>query len=45
VCLAGSRLVVTSGRGGLDRPGPDDGAVLVTDADATGVPTLPVRLN
>jgi sugar lactone lactonase YvrE len=45
VCLAGSRLVVTSGRGGLDEPGPDDGAVLVTDAGAQGVPALPVRLN
>jgi sugar lactone lactonase YvrE len=45
VCLAGSRLVVTSGRGGLDDPGPDDGAVLVTDAEATGIPALPVRLT
>jgi sugar lactone lactonase YvrE len=44
VCLVGSTLVVTSGRGGLDEPGPDDGAVLVTDAGATGVPALPVRL-
>jgi sugar lactone lactonase YvrE len=40
VCLAGSRLVVTSGRGGLEHPGPDDGAVLVTDAGATGLPAL-----
>ena len=42
VCLAGSRLVVTSGRGGLERPGADDGAVLVTDAGATGLPALAV---
>jgi sugar lactone lactonase YvrE len=45
VCLTGTRLLVTSGRGGLDDPGPDDGAVLVGDAGATGVPALPVRLN
>jgi sugar lactone lactonase YvrE len=45
VCLVGSRLIVTSGRGGLDGPGPEDGAVLVTDAGAEGVPALPVRLN
>ena len=45
VCLTGTRLLVTSGRGGLDGPGPDDGAVLVGDAGATGVPALPVRLN
>ena len=43
VCLVGSRLVVTSGRGGLDRPGPDDGAVMVTDAGAQGLPALSVR--
>ncbi|WP_433726104.1 SMP-30/gluconolactonase/LRE family protein [Actinoplanes sp. CA-051413] len=43
VCLAGSQLVVTSGRGGLDQPGPDDGAVLVTDAPARGLPALAVR--
>ncbi|GIE50962.1 hypothetical protein Ani05nite_44960 [Amorphoplanes nipponensis] len=42
VCLAGSRLVVTSGRGGLDDPGADDGAVLVTDAGARGLPALAV---
>ncbi|GAA3961572.1 SMP-30/gluconolactonase/LRE family protein [Actinoplanes auranticolor] len=42
VCLAGSRLVVTSGRGGLEQPGPDDGAVLVTDAPAQGLPALAV---
>jgi sugar lactone lactonase YvrE len=44
VCLVGSTLVVTSGRGGLDDPGPDDGAVLVTDAGATGVPALAVKV-
>ena len=44
VCLVGSQLVVTSGRGGLDDPGVDDGAVLVTAAGAQGVPALPVRL-
>ena len=44
VCLVGSRLVVTSGRGGLDNPGADDGAVLVTEAGTQGVPALPVRL-
>ncbi len=44
VCLVGSTLVVTSGCGGLDEPGAADGAVLVTDAGATGVPALPVRL-
>jgi sugar lactone lactonase YvrE len=42
VCLVGSTLVVTSGRGGLEKPGPDDGAVLVTAAGAPGVPALPV---
>ncbi|MGA5299801.1 SMP-30/gluconolactonase/LRE family protein [Nucisporomicrobium flavum] len=47
VCLVGATLVVTSGRGGLDDPGPDDGAVLVTDAGpgARGLPALPVRLD
>jgi sugar lactone lactonase YvrE len=45
VCLVGSTLVVTSGRGGLDDPGPDDGAVLITDAAASGLPALPVRLS
>jgi sugar lactone lactonase YvrE len=44
VCLAGSRLFVTSGRGGLDDPGADDGAVLVGDAGAEGLPALGVRL-
>ncbi|MFI7544840.1 SMP-30/gluconolactonase/LRE family protein [Actinoplanes sp. NPDC049599] len=44
VCLAGSRLVVTSGRGGLGEPGADDGAVLVADAGAEGLPALGVRL-
>jgi sugar lactone lactonase YvrE len=44
VCVAGSRLVVTSGRGGLDDPGPDDGAVMVTEAGTTGLPALPVSL-
>jgi sugar lactone lactonase YvrE len=42
VCLAGSRLFVTSGRGGLDDPGPEDGAVLVGETDVKGVPALPV---
>lgn len=44
VCLAGSRLFVTSGRGGLDQPGVDDGAVLVTDAGVQGVPARPAVL-
>lgn len=45
VCVAGDRLIVTSGRGGLDDPGPDDGAVLVTDASAPGVEALPARIS
>ncbi|MEV4706264.1 SMP-30/gluconolactonase/LRE family protein [Actinoplanes sp. NPDC049316] len=45
VCLVGTTLVVTSGRGGLTDPGPDDGAVLVTDAGARGRPALPARLD
>jgi sugar lactone lactonase YvrE len=45
VCLVGSSLVVTSGRGGLADPGPDDGAVMVTDAGVAGVPALPVTLR
>jgi sugar lactone lactonase YvrE len=44
VCLAGTTLIVTSGRGGLAEPGPDDGAVLVTDAGVAGVPALAVSL-
>ncbi|BCJ50728.1 hypothetical protein Asp14428_22030 [Actinoplanes sp. NBRC 14428] len=44
VCLIGTTLVVTSGRGGLDDPGPADGAVLVTAAGARGGPALPVRM-
>ncbi|MEV4639680.1 SMP-30/gluconolactonase/LRE family protein [Actinoplanes sp. NPDC049548] len=44
VCLAGTTLVVTSGRGGLEEPGPQDGAVLVTHAGARGVEALPVRI-
>jgi sugar lactone lactonase YvrE len=43
VCLVRSTLVVTSGRGGLDHAGPDDGAVMVMDAGATGRPASPVR--
>jgi len=45
VCVVGDRLVVTSGRGGLDDPGPEDGAVLITDAVAPGIEALPVRLG
>ncbi|GAA0804967.1 SMP-30/gluconolactonase/LRE family protein [Spirilliplanes yamanashiensis] len=44
VCLAGTMLMVTSGRGGLDDPGDADGAVLVGDAGVAGVPVLPVRV-
>jgi sugar lactone lactonase YvrE len=44
VCLAGSTLVVTSGRGGLERPGPPDGAVLAVAAGVEGVPALAARL-
>ncbi|WP_067494865.1 SMP-30/gluconolactonase/LRE family protein [Actinoplanes sp. TFC3] len=43
VCLVGGTLIVTSGRGGLDTPGPADGAVLITEAGATGRTALPVR--
>ncbi|MCA2216900.1 SMP-30/gluconolactonase/LRE family protein [Jidongwangia harbinensis] len=43
VCVAGSTLVVTSGRGGLADPGADDGAVFVGRADVQGRPALPVR--
>ena len=45
VCLAGTTLVVTSGRGGLDDPGPADGAVLVGPAPTRGIEALPVRLG
>jgi sugar lactone lactonase YvrE len=45
VCLVDGTLVVTSGRGGLDDPGRYDGAVLVTDAGATGVEAMPARLD
>ena len=45
VCLVGTNLVVTSGRGGLHHPGPDDGAVMIGEAGATGIPALPVRLD
>lgn len=45
VCVAGDRLVVTSGRGGVDDPGPDDGAVMVTAAVAPGIEALPARLD
>jgi sugar lactone lactonase YvrE len=44
VCLAGSTLIVTSGRGGLDDPGPDDGAVLIGDAGVEGRPALEATL-
>jgi sugar lactone lactonase YvrE len=43
VCIAGTTLVVTSGRGGLDDPGDADGAVLIGDAGVAGVPALPAR--
>jgi sugar lactone lactonase YvrE len=45
VCLVASTLVVTSGCGGLKPPGPDDGAVLVTEAGVTGVPALAARVT
>jgi sugar lactone lactonase YvrE len=45
VCVVGHRLVVTSGRGGLDDPGPDDGAVFVADAAASGIEALPARVD
>ncbi len=45
VCLLGDQIVVTSGRGGLDHPGPLDGAVLVMAAGATGIRALPARLD
>jgi sugar lactone lactonase YvrE len=45
VCLIDGTLVVTSGRGGLQDPGPDDGAVFVADAGATGLEALPVRIE
>jgi sugar lactone lactonase YvrE len=44
VCVAGDRLVVTSGRGGIDDPGPADGAVMIADASAPGIEALPVTL-
>jgi sugar lactone lactonase YvrE len=44
VCLVGETLVVTSGRRGLDPAGPDDGAVMVSDAGVSGIPALPVSL-
>jgi sugar lactone lactonase YvrE len=44
VCLTGSALVVTSGRGGLEQPGPQDGAVLAMDVGVEGVPALPARV-
>ena len=45
VCLVGTNLVVTSGRGGLDQPNPEDGAVMITEAGVAGFPALPVRLD
>jgi sugar lactone lactonase YvrE len=45
VCLVGDHVVVTSGRGGLDDPGPADGAVMITEAGATGLEALPARLD
>jgi sugar lactone lactonase YvrE len=45
VCLVGSTLLVTSGRGGLERPGPDDGAVLVGPAGVAGTPALPAVVS
>ncbi|AGL17239.1 SMP-30/gluconolactonase/LRE family protein [Actinoplanes sp. N902-109] len=44
VCLVDRTLIVTSGRGGLDDPGPADGAVLITDAAAAGLPALAARM-
>ena len=45
VCLVGTNLVVTSGRGGLLHPGPDAGVDMIGEAGATGIPALPVRLD
>ncbi|MFI6072098.1 SMP-30/gluconolactonase/LRE family protein [Actinoplanes sp. NPDC051343] len=46
VCLVGDRLVVTSGRGGLDDPGPEDGAVMTMDGmGEVGLEALPVRID
>lgn len=45
VCLVGSTLLVTSGRGGLDRPEPEDGAVLTVPAGVEGVPALPAMID
>jgi sugar lactone lactonase YvrE len=45
VCLVDSRLIITSGRGGLEEPDPDDGAVMVTDAGARGLPALAAQVD
>jgi sugar lactone lactonase YvrE len=46
VCLVEDRLVVTSGRGGLTGPGPDDGAVMIVDGlGDLAIAALPARIE
>jgi sugar lactone lactonase YvrE len=45
VCLAGGRLLVTSGRVGLDAPGERDGAVLYTSVPVAGLPAVHATLE